>query len=214
MTRPSQRLPHQTVKGPSTLDRQADHARCLVRLWSVEPGVIPDNRGSSRTPIEQVTGRLGSSADRCPVAYNDEVTGSSPVTPTRPRQFTAFLQPHGRQLTEATRADLEAFIANLLGRWLPATAATRDQQLQALDRWLEDEEEIPVNPMARLKPPIVPDKPIPVVPMLDIGARRGGEAGLRVADLAFDLDVVLVLGKGRRERALPFGRTTAVALDR
>jgi integrase/recombinase XerC len=97
---------------------------------------------------------------------------------------------------------------------LPATAATRDQQLQALDRWLEDEEEIPVNPMARLKPPIVPDKPIPVVPMLDIGARRGGEAGLRVADLAFDLDVVLVLGKGRRERALPFGRTTAVALDR
>jgi site-specific recombinase XerD len=157
------------------------------------------------------------------------------------RQFTAFLQPHGRELSEATRADLEAFIASLLSRWSPATASTRYKQLQALYRWLEDEEEIAVNPMARMKPPVVPDRPIPVVPeealrrllaacagksfearrdtamitfLLDTGTRRGEVAGLRVADLDFDLDVALVLGKGRRERALPFGRTTAVALDR
>jgi site-specific recombinase XerD len=157
------------------------------------------------------------------------------------RQFTAFLQPHGRGLTEATRADLEAFVGDLLRRWSPATASTRYKQLQALYRWLEDEEEIAVNPMARMKPPAVPDKPIPVVPedalrrllaacagksfearrdtamitfLIDTGARRGEIAGLRVADLDFDLDVALVLGKGRRERALPFGRTTAVALDR
>jgi site-specific recombinase XerD len=157
------------------------------------------------------------------------------------RQFTAFLQPHGRGLTEATRADLEAFVGDLLRRWSPATASTRYKQLQALYRWLEDEEEIADNPMARMKPPAVPDKPIPVVPedalrrllaacagksfearrdtamitfLIDTGARRGEIAGLRVADLDFDLDVALVLGKGRRERALPFGRTTAVALDR
>ena len=30
----------------------------------------------------------------------------------------------------------------------------------------------------------------------------------------FDPDVLLVLGKGRRERALPFGRKAGVALDR
>jgi site-specific recombinase XerD len=157
------------------------------------------------------------------------------------RQFTAFLQPHGRELIQATRADLEAFIGDLLARWSPATASTRYKQLQALYRWLEDEEEIAVNPMARMKPPVVPDKPIPVVPedalrrllaacagksfearrdtalvtfLIDTGARRGEIAGLRLADLDFDLDVALVLGKGRRERALPFGRTTAVALDR
>jgi integrase len=157
------------------------------------------------------------------------------------RQFTAFLQPHGRELIEATRADLEGFVAHLLGRWSPATASTRYKQLQALYRWLEDEEEIAVNLMARMKPPVVPDKPIPVVPedalrrllvacagkslearrdtamitlLIDTGARRGEIAGLQVADLDFDLDVALVLGKGRRERALPFGRTTAVALDR
>ena len=85
--------------------------------------------------------------------------------------------------------------------------------------------------MARVKPPIVPDQPVAVVPedglrrllavcagkrfegrrdtamimfLLDTGARRAEVAGLRLADLAFDLDVALVLGKGRRERALPF----------
>ena len=47
----------------------------------------------------------------------------------------------GGSRTRPPRADLEAFIANLLDRWLPATAATRYQQLQALYRWLEDEEE-------------------------------------------------------------------------
>jgi hypothetical protein len=51
------------------------------------------------------------------------------------RRFTAFLQPHGRDLTQATRADLEAFIADLLARWSPATASTRYKQLQALYRW-------------------------------------------------------------------------------
>ena len=52
-----------------------------IRLWSVEPGVTRDHRGSSRTLIQQVMGRLASSTDRRSVAYNDEVTGSSPVTP-------------------------------------------------------------------------------------------------------------------------------------
>jgi hypothetical protein len=47
-----------------------------------------------------------------------------------------------------------------------------------------------------------------------LDARRAELVGLRLADLDLDLDVALVLGKGRRERALPFGRKTAVALDR
>jgi site-specific recombinase XerC len=45
--------------------------------------------------------------------------------------------------------------------------------------------------------------------LLDTGARRA-----ELADLDLELDVALVLGKGRRERALPYGRKTAVALDR
>jgi hypothetical protein len=45
-----------------------------VRLWSVEPGVTANNPGPSRTPSKQLMGRLASSTDGPPVAYNDEVT--------------------------------------------------------------------------------------------------------------------------------------------
>ena len=88
--------------------------------------------------------------------------------------------------------------------------------------------------MARMKPPIVPDQPVPVVPedglrlllaacagkdfeaqrdtaivmfLLDTGARRAELADLQLGDLDLDLDVALVLGKGRRERALPLVAT-------
>ena len=95
--------------------------------------------------------------------------------------------------------------------------------------------------MARMRPPIVPDQPVPVVPeeglrrllaacagkdfearrdtamimlLLDTGARRAELVDLKLAHVDLDLDVLLVLGKGRRERALPYGRKAAVALDR
>jgi hypothetical protein len=37
---------------------------------------------------------------------------------------------------------------------------------------------------------------------------------MHVVDLDFELDIAMVLGKGRRERALPFGQKTGVAIDR
>jgi site-specific recombinase XerD len=107
--------------------------------------------------------------------------------------------------------------------------------------WLVEEQEIQVDPMARMKPPLVPAKPVPIVAadglkrlfaacagpsfearrdtalimlLLDTGARREEMAGLKLADVDLDLDVLLVLGKGRRERALPFGRKAGEALDR
>jgi integrase len=51
------------------------------------------------------------------------------------RQFTAFLQPRGRELEEVSRADLEAFIAELLTSRSAATASTRTTAV-ALDRYL------------------------------------------------------------------------------
>jgi site-specific recombinase XerD len=157
------------------------------------------------------------------------------------RQAEAFLADRGRGLLDARREDLEAFLGELLQRRAPETVATRYRRLRVLYRWLEEEEEIPASPMARMKPPIVPDQPVPVVPedglrlllgacagkdfearrdtaivmfLLDTGARRGELADLQLGDLDLDLDVAIVLGKGRRERALRYGRKTAVALDR
>jgi site-specific recombinase XerD len=157
------------------------------------------------------------------------------------RQAEAYLTAHGRTLLDARRADLEAFVADVLARRAPATAASRYKALRILYRWLEEEGEITASPMAKMKPPIVPEQPIPIVLedglrrllaacagkdfdarrdtaiimlLLDAGPRVGELVGMRVIDLDFDLEVVGVMGKGRRERALPFGRKTALALDR
>jgi hypothetical protein len=61
--------------------------------------------------------------------------------------------------------------------------------------------------MAKIKPPSVPEQPVPVVP-------EDGLRGLVAVYLDLDLDVALVLGRAGGSGALPFGRNTAVALDR
>jgi site-specific recombinase XerD len=157
------------------------------------------------------------------------------------RQAEAFLAARGVGLVDASRADLEAFLGDLLTYRAASTAATYYKVLRILYRWLDEEDEIDRDPTAKMKRPIVPEQPIPVVPgdslrrllatcagksfedrrdtalillLVDVGPRRAELMGLKVSDVDFDLDVLLVLGKGRRERALPFGRKSAVALDR
>jgi site-specific recombinase XerD len=157
------------------------------------------------------------------------------------RQAAVFLRGRGTTIEAATRADLEAFMGDLLARRTASTAATYYKVLKILYAWLAEEEEIPADPMARMKRPIVPDRPVPIVAedglkrlfracagntfearrdtallmlLLDTGARRAEMVGLTLTDVDLELDVLLVLGKGRRERALPFGRRAGEALDR
>jgi site-specific recombinase XerD len=122
-----------------------------------------------------------------------------------------------------------------------ASVANRYRSLQQFFRWLAGEDEIPRSPMARMKPPAVPVQPPPVLGedqlrrllkacegtgfeerrdmallrlLMDTGMRRAECAGLKLADVDFDAEVAIVMGKGRRSRACPFGRRTAQALDR
>ena len=80
------------------------------------------------------------------------------------RQADTFLRGRGTSIEAATRADLEAFKGDLLARRTASTAATYYKVLKILYAWLAEEEEIPADPMARMKRPIVPDKPVPIVP--------------------------------------------------
>ena len=73
-------------------------------------------------------------------------------------QVETFLQPRGVRLRDATRADLEDFLADLLARRSAATAATRYKVLRVLYRWLEEEEDVP-NPMEKMRPPSSPSSP-------------------------------------------------------
>ena len=129
-----------------------------------------------------------------------------------------------------------------LERWKPLTALNRYRGLQAFFKWAVAEGELDASPMAGMNPPHVPDEPPPVLTddelrrllkscegrdfadrrdaailrlFLDTGVRVAEAAGIMLpGDLDPDDQVVIVLGKGRRPRAVPFGRKTALALDR
>jgi site-specific recombinase XerD len=140
-----------------------------------------------------------------------------------------------------TRGHVADFIAHLLAVRSPATASVRFRALQQLFGWLVDEEELEASPMAKMKPPLVPERPVPVLtdPQLrallatcngrdftdrrdhamirlfaDTGLRLEELTRLRVDDVDLDDQVAVVLGKGRRPRAVPFGVKTTQALDR
>lgn len=140
------------------------------------------------------------------------------------------------------REHLEAYVVWLQeqGR-RPATVSLAYRSLQPFFKWAAAEDEIERSPMERMTPPIVPEEPPPVLReeelasllkacegsdfearrdtaiiriLLDTGMRRGELTGLRLEDIDFDHDVAMVLGKGRRPRACPFGTKTAKAIDR
>jgi len=158
-------------------------------------------------------------------------------------QFQAFLTDHGMPTTVDAihREHVAAFIEDCLGRHRPATAASRYRSLQQLFKWLVDEGEIAASPMARMRPPKVPDQPIPVLSddelrrlvkacegrdlearrdlailtvFIDTGARLSEVSNARLDDLDLDTAFMRVLGKGGRERVLPLGKTAVKVLDR
>lgn len=159
------------------------------------------------------------------------------------RQFDAFLGDRGMPQTVAgiRREHVESFIEDQLKRLRPASAANRYRSLQQFFRWLVDEGELKETPMAKMRPPTVPEEPPTVLTdenlaalwkvtggtsfddrrdrailrlLLDGGIRRAELAGLRLEDVDRDQDVVIVMGKGRRPRAVPYDREAARDLDR
>lgn len=144
-------------------------------------------------------------------------------------------------VTDIRKAHVESFIEHLLATRSPATANNRYRALQQFFAWLVDEDEVEVSPMARMRPPIVPEQPVDVLDdtalrallkacdgkdftarrdaaivrtFLDTGARLAELAQLTMPQLDLADDVIVVLGKGRRERVLPFGAKTSMAVDR
>lgn len=154
-------------------------------------------------------------------------------------QFAAFVGDI--DLVDVEREHVETFIAHLLDTRSAATASVRFRALQQFFKWLAEEAEIDGSPMDRMKPPIIPEQPVPVIEpaqlrqllagcegkefvarrdmaiirsFADTGLRLAELANLTTADTDFDSNVVVVMGKGRRPRAVPFGSKTAMALDR
>lgn len=158
-------------------------------------------------------------------------------------RLDGFLEARGMPRTVAAihREHVEAFVEDQLARLKPASAANRYRSLQQFFRWLVDEGELQASPMARMKPPTIPETPPEVLRpealkklldatagqgfderrdrailllLIDTGVRLGEIAGLTVEDIDWEHEVAIVTGKGRRPRTVAFGRKVAQALDR
>jgi len=161
------------------------------------------------------------------------------------KQLQAFLVASGMptEVASIRREHVESFLVDLEethGR-SPSTVATRFRALQQLFRWLLEEGEIERSPMERMRPPAVPESPVPVMSeddiralldtckgpsfdakrdaaiirlLFDTGMRRAECAGLKISDVDLAEQMAYVVGKGSRPRVCPFGVTTARALDR
>lgn len=140
-----------------------------------------------------------------------------------------------------TRAVLTEFFAAMAKEWKPSTCSLNYRALQQFFGWLIREEEIDRSPMERMRPPHVPEAPVPVLTeeqlrkllascegkdfvdrrdnamirlFVDTGCRRGEVAALTTADVSMDERDITVIGKGSRVRIVPFGLKTAQALSR
>ena len=77
---------------------------------------------------------------------------------------------------EVRRQDVQEWIVWLLGRYSSAYASNQFRALQQFFKWFAAEEEIP-DPMAGLRPPHVPDKPVPVFAADDLARLERACAG-------------------------------------
>lgn len=197
-------------------------------------------RGFATPPGDIVT--LNESFERALTAENRAPRTIAIYTGTVAR-FAAFLTSRGlpTEVDAIARQHIEAYIADLVETRAANTAASAFRGLQRFFAWLVEEEEIARHPMERMRRVQTPEVPVPVLTdeqlrnllkacegsgfeqrrdmallrlLIDSGMRLAEVSGLSVTDIDFHDGVAIVLGKGRRPRAAPFGSKTARALDR
>jgi len=159
------------------------------------------------------------------------------------RDLAAFLEAAGMpaEVASVAREHIESWIENLLARRKPATALAYFKSVQQFFRWAVEEGEVTDSPMAKMRPPRVPDNPPPVLSeeqvrtllqacagqdfedrrdaaiirtFYDTGCRLSELVGMTLAEIDLDSRLITVTGKGQRVRLLPLGHRTVKAIDR
>jgi site-specific recombinase XerD len=148
----------------------------------------------------------------------------------------------GEDFDTMTREHLEKYFEDYIARRKASSAVVRFRALRVFFNWMVREEIIEVSPMAKMSQPHVAEQPVPILSeqelarllkvtegksfeqrrdhamillFLDTGIRLGEMSGLKLTDVDLDIhDVVHVMGKGGRGRAVPFGHRTGTAIDR
>jgi site-specific recombinase XerD len=158
--------------------------------------------------------------------------------------FDRWLVAEGRsdRTVDITADDVRAWLVGMRDRLKPSTVNTRYKGLRVFFAWAVAEGVIDATPMENIKPPTIPERPVPVFTesdlqrllkacagtdfdhrrdtaifllLLDTGMRRAELAGLTIDHVdPYNDKVATVIGKGNRERDCPFGKRTAAALDK
>jgi site-specific recombinase XerD len=148
------------------------------------------------------------------------------------------------EVSSITAEHIEMFMADQLERLRPASARARFASLRQFFGWCasRDEKEIESSPMRNMKPPKVPEVPVPVLSIeelrallrtvdhatdflgrrdaaiircfIDTGCRLAELSGLQVAGVNVDAATVTFIGKGGHERINPIGTKSVRALDK
>ena len=130
------------------MTRQAVHAPILPAVPAEGSPLLAEGARFARSL------RAGNKATTTIRTYMEAVT-----------QLDAFLAKMGmpRNAEALSREHVESFIADLLSRLRPATASNRYRALQSFFKYLLEVDVIARSPMERMKPPIVPEEPPPVL---------------------------------------------------
>ncbi|MEV0994580.1 tyrosine-type recombinase/integrase [Nonomuraea sp. NPDC050202] len=159
------------------------------------------------------------------------------------RKFARWLSDHRPDVEtweDVEPANIQDWIITILETRSDGYANNLYRSIQQFFKWWSEWTDEP-NPMAKLRPPAVPEKDVPVLRkeqlgallkncsgktfvdlrdlamillFMDTGIRRAEMAGIKVEDLDLDMREVKVHGKGRRDRVVSYGRKTAVVLDK
>jgi site-specific recombinase XerD len=217
-------------KRPSNEDRECKHCweHCPSGRYSATSPTALELLPSFRRHLA-----AENKAPRTAQAYTEGVT-----------RLHEYLVAQGMptEVDKITREYVEGFLADQVTRLKASSARSRYASIRQFFRWLVEEGEIGESPLARMRPPAVPETPVPILTedelrallkapakdasfygrrdeavlrvFVDTGARLAEVAGLRVEDLDLDSGTVALLGKGRRVRYAPIGSKTVRALDR
>ncbi|MFJ8815409.1 tyrosine-type recombinase/integrase [Amycolatopsis thermoflava] len=167
---------------------------------------------------------------------------TAPPDTDDPDEWLAGLAAPPSEPSDLDKSHARDWIAYRIATTSPGNANNNFRALQQWGNWLLDEGEIEQHFMAGLKPPHVPEQPVPIVPDAVINAVLDGcsgrdflsrrdeaiirllwDTGCRLSEIAGldhndDLDLVTdsirVLGKGGKHRAVPFSPKTGKALGR
>ncbi len=115
-------------------------------------------------------------------------------------RFATFLIQRSMptDLVGIRREHVETFLAEILETGKAATAANRYRSLQQFWRWAVDEGEVKESPMARMRPPKVPEQPPAVLREDELRKLLAACSGPRFEDRRDEAIIRLFIGTGAR----------------